>query len=114
MRRCRIFLSVETVCETRNYLSRAKSIGMSRAEMDDVISFLSVNPMAGDMIVGSGGCRKVRVAGRGKGKSGGYRVVTFWASDDGTVYLLAVLSKGDDANFSSAEIKAMYDFVKAL
>jgi hypothetical protein len=32
--------------------------------------------MAGDLIVGSGGLRKVRVAGRGKGKSRGYRVVT--------------------------------------
>ncbi len=66
------------------------------------------------MIVGSGGCRKLRVAGRGKGKSGGYRVVTFWAADDGTVYLLAILSKGTDANYSAAQIKAMRDFAKTL
>jgi len=64
-------------------------------------------PMAGDIIVGSGGLRKVRVAGRGKGKSGGYRVVTYDAGLEEPVVVLSVLSKGSDANFSAAQIKAM-------
>ena len=53
---------------------------------------------------GSGGVRKVRFAGRGKGKSGGYRVVTAYFGPDIPVYLVALLSKGDRANFSAAEI----------
>jgi hypothetical protein len=57
--------------------------------------------------VGSGGCRKVRVAGRGKGKSGGYRVVTFYSNEQTPVLLIAVLSKGSDANFTAAQVNEM-------
>ena len=44
---------------------------MSEDEIDNLIDFLAVNPTAGVEIAGTGGCRKVRLAGRGKGKSGG-------------------------------------------
>ena len=53
---------------------------MTAEEMTAAVDLVAANPGAGDLIVGSGGCRKVRgVAGKGRGKSGGYRVVTlFW------------------------------------
>ena len=51
----------------------------------------------------TGGVRKVRFAGRGKGKSGGYRVVTYFAAEDVPVLLLAVIDKGERANLSKAE-----------
>lgn len=57
--------------------------------------------------VGSGGIRKVRVAGRGKGKSGGYRVLAAYVGPDAPVYLLAVLSKADRENFSPAEVQQL-------
>lgn len=63
--------------------------------------------MAGDLIVGTGGARKLRVAGRGKGKSGGYRVVTYVATDDVPVFLLVLISKGERANLSQAERNAL-------
>jgi len=56
---------------------------------------------------GTGGARKIRFAGRGKGKSGGYRVVTFYGADDVPVFLLAVISKGERANLSKAEQNAL-------
>jgi len=48
--------------------------------------------------------RKVRFAARGKGKSGGYRVVTAYFGPNLPVYLVALLSKRDRDNFSAAEI----------
>ena len=48
--------------------------------------------------------RKVRFAGRGKGKSGGFRIMSVFVGDDLPVYLLAALSKGERANFSAREI----------
>ncbi|MCX7304421.1 MAG: hypothetical protein NTV73_08780 [Hyphomicrobiales bacterium] len=36
----------------------------------------------GDIMPGTGGARKLRFAGRGKGKSGGYRIITFYADAD--------------------------------
>ncbi|MCA6112506.1 type II toxin-antitoxin system RelE/ParE family toxin [Bradyrhizobium cenepequi] len=56
---------------------------------------------------GTGGCRKVRFAGRGKGKSGGYRTVHYLAGDDVPVLLLALINKGERANLSKAERNAL-------
>ena len=70
---------MHTVVETPGYLADAKDEGMTREEMKAAVDRIAENPRAGDPIVGSGGCRKVRIAGKGKGKSGGYRVVAFYA-----------------------------------
>jgi hypothetical protein len=123
LRSCRIFLAfatelpynnqVQTVIETRAFLSSAKASGMTDAERLDVVLTVAANPMAGDLIVGSSGCRKVRIAGRGFGKSGGYRVVTFAAGDFG-VFLLWTLSKGRIANLSQAQVNALATATKTI
>jgi hypothetical protein len=59
--------------------------------------------VAGDLIQGTGGARKVRFAGRGKGKSDGYRVITFYAGGRLPVFLLALYAKGERANLTKAE-----------
>jgi hypothetical protein len=69
---------MQTVIETAPYLVAARSAGMTEAEMAAIVDAVAANPSIGEVIIGSGGCRKVRFAGRGKGKSGGYRVVTFY------------------------------------
>jgi hypothetical protein len=56
----------------------------------------------------------VRVAGRGKGKSGGYRVITAYFGPDAPTYLLAILSKGDRANFSATEISGFKKATDAI
>jgi hypothetical protein len=59
--------------------------------------------MAGDLISGTGGARKLRFPFGGKGKSGGVRVITYYAADDIPVFLLEVFSKGERINLSRAE-----------
>jgi hypothetical protein len=76
---------------------------MSEDEVGDVVNTISNDPQAGVVIRGTGGARKLRVAGRGKGKSGGYRVVTYYAGVDIPVFLLAVFGKGDRDNLSKGE-----------
>jgi len=49
---------------------------------DGVVEMIASNPEAGNEIGGAGGARKVRIVGRGKGKSGGYRVITFYSGKD--------------------------------
>lgn len=46
---------------------------------------------------------RVRVAGRGKGKSGGYRTITFYSGESMPVFLLTVFSKGERSDLSQAE-----------
>lgn len=105
---------MHTVVETAPYLSSAKTEGMTVEEMRLVVDMIAAAPEAGDLIVGSGGCRKVRIPGKGRGKSGGYRVVTYYFSADAPVFLLAVLSKGSRGNFSDAECAALSKAAKRL
>lgn len=85
-----------------------------RTKKNDLISYLSLNPTAGDEIQGTGGCRKLRIGGRGKGKSGEFRVVTFFTGPDLPVFLLAMFSKGERSNLSRAECNELEVLTKEL
>lgn len=104
---------METVCETDPYLNAADEAGMTDAERLAAVLLVSADPEAGDVIVGTGGCRKVRLAGKGKGKSGGYRLITFYKVGS-KVYLLTVFSKGDRANLTKAERNSLKALVARL
>jgi mRNA-degrading endonuclease RelE of RelBE toxin-antitoxin system len=56
-------------------------------------AYIALNPLAGDLIVGSGGCRKVRWALKGSGKSGGVRIIYTARLRDGTVVLITIYGK---------------------
>ena len=64
---------------------------------------IAVQPDAGDVIPGTGGVRKVRFAGKGRGKSGGYRAITFFTGPGLPVLLITVYAKGDRASLTKAE-----------
>jgi hypothetical protein len=94
---------MHTVVETPSYLADAKAARLSESERDAVVEIVANHPEAGDEISGTGGARKLRLAGRGKGKSGGYRVITFYSGKDVPVFLLAVYSKGEKSDLSKGE-----------
>ena len=84
---------MHSVVQTADFLADVKDAGIGKEELDQIINCLSANPDAGAMIQGTGGARKVHFAGRGKGKSGGYRVIVYYGGDDIPVFLLNVFSK---------------------
>ena len=94
---------MQTVVETPEFIIAAKKARMSDDERENVVSFIAANPDVGDIIPGTGGCRKVRIAKQGGGKSGGYRVITFYTSPDEPVFLLTVITKGKQANLTKAQ-----------
>jgi len=87
---------------------------MTEDEITRLVDFLAENPTAGDEMAGTGGCRKVRVSGRGKGKSGGYRTITFFTGEALPVFLVTVFSKGERANLSKAECNKLREVTKAI
>ncbi|WP_312598749.1 type II toxin-antitoxin system RelE/ParE family toxin [Brevundimonas sp.] len=105
---------LHTVAETAAFIASADKAGMTDAERAAAVQQIAADPTAGNLIVGSGGIRKVRVAGRGKGKSGGYRVATAHLNSERPVYLLFVLSKGRAANFTAEQIKALKTMMDRL
>lgn len=105
---------VQAVVETPDYLADAKAAGLTDAERTHIVELVSKNPTSGELIVGTGGARKIRVAGRGKGKSGGYRAIAFFGGEDIPVFLLAVFSKGDKVNLTDAERNELKDELAGL
>jgi hypothetical protein len=63
---------------------------------------------------GTGGCRKLRFAIRGKGKSGGVRTITFYSGESLPVFLLTVFSKGQKANLTKAERNNLRKITNAI
>lgn len=81
------------VIETNAYLAAAKDAGMGAGEMTAVVNAIAANPETGDIMPGCGGARKVRVAKPGTGKSGNYRVITYFAGASRPVFLLTVFGE---------------------
>jgi hypothetical protein len=105
---------MHTVIETPLYLRDAKNAGLSEEERRAIVDFVAGDPTAGVEIPRTGGARKVRFAGRGRGKSGGHRVVTFYSGADIPVFLLNVFAKVDRIDISQAERNELKRILQSL
>jgi hypothetical protein len=72
---------------------------------------LGENPLAG--IALGNNCYKIRlaVASKGRGKSGGARVITHIHIAKEMVYLLSIYDKSEQKNISDNEIKLLMQFI---
>jgi hypothetical protein len=101
------------VAETTHYASRAAAL-MSGEDCAAVIEEIARDPQAGDIIPGTGGVRKIRVALPGRGKSGGARVIFYYQNDDWPVLLLEVFAKNEKANLSKAQCNTLAKAIAEL
>lgn len=98
---------LNTVAETEVFQRYAAQI-WSVDERVAFINWIAANPMADDVIPGSGGCRKVRWSRAGIGKRGGARVIYFNGAD-GRIWLLIAYAKAKFDNLEAdflARLKA--------
>ena len=72
------------------------------AERISFINWLASNPDAGDVIPGSGGCRKLRWSRAGMGKRGGARVIHYNRLESGEIWLLMVYVKAKFDNLPTS------------
>ena len=105
---------MHTICHTRAFQRAAEAAGMTEAELVALEDHLGRNPQAGDEIVGTGGCRKLRLPKPGRGKSGGYRVITFFTGPDLPVFLITVFAKNERADLSQAERNGLAKLTAAI
>lgn len=99
--------------ETNTFVRRAEAL-LSREEHADLIDFLAYNPEAGAVVQGTGGIRKMRFAAKGKGKSGGVRVIYYYHSDHMPLYALMIYAKNEREDLSAEDRKELAVFVAAL
>jgi hypothetical protein len=94
-----------TVAETEVFVRYAAQI-WSDKERHEFINFIALNPKAGDVVPGTGGCRKVRWTRAGVGKRGGARAIYFLPNED-VVWLLIVYTKAAYDNLPRSFLAAL-------
>jgi mRNA-degrading endonuclease RelE of RelBE toxin-antitoxin system len=68
---------------------------------------LALRPEAGAVIPGSGGIRKLRWSGKGRGKRGGLRVIYYRRSRAGEIVLLTLYAKNEAENIPLHLLRAI-------
>ena len=81
-------------------------------EYGEFQSRLAANPELGAVIKGGGGIRKVRVALGSRGKSGGARVIYYWAVRRDVILLLYAYPKNVTADLTPKQIAQLAKVVK--
>jgi hypothetical protein len=94
---------MHTVVLTPTFLQDCSRAGVSESELAAMVARVAAEPLAGDVIPGTGGARKLRFGAPRRGKSGGYRAITFFAADDVPVFMLALVDKAQRADISQAD-----------
>lgn len=70
-------------------------------------NYLLVEPMAGVVIPGTGGVRKLRWAGSGRGKRGGLRIIYYLATGKSAFLLIHIYAKGEQKDLRPAQKRAL-------
>jgi len=94
---------MRTVIETPTFQKQAAKL-WSEDERLSFIDWIAANPLAGDVIPGADGARKVRWSRAGSGKSSGVRVIYFNLSAQEVVLLVAAYGKAERSTMRPDEI----------
>ena len=104
-----------SVVETASYLASAELL-MTEDERAAVVDAVAQDPQIGDLMPGTGGLRKLRVALQGRGKRGGGRVITFFHDRGMPVFLIALYAKAAQSDLDPRQrraAKALTDAIRA-
>ncbi len=95
-----VYNIMHSVAETPIFTRRADAL-LTRDDRAILISTLAENPLAGDLVPGLGGIRKLRFAPAGRGKSGAFRVIHYYAGVNLPVLALLIYAKNEQDNISA-------------
>jgi mRNA-degrading endonuclease RelE of RelBE toxin-antitoxin system len=102
-----------TVIETQQFIKKASHL-MTAAERAELIDLVANDPEGGDIIPRTGGVRKLRVQAKGRGKSGGYRVIYYFYNENNPVLLFTVYGKNERSDLTRKEENELYTIIQAI
>ena len=102
----KIFLTNKFEKELKRLIKKFPSI---KHEFATIIDTLIINPQTGTYI--GNNCYKIRlsIASKGKGKSGGARIISYVFIEATTVYLLSIYDKSEKENIHISDIKDLIE-----
>lgn len=106
--------ALQTVVETPEFIKQATAL-MDDSSRKEFIDFIAENPLKGDLIVGTGGARKIRWAGHAhQGKRGGVRVIYHYHNENIPIFLFTVYAKNQRANITADEKKTLQRIIQSI
>jgi hypothetical protein len=106
-------MSAMKVVATPGYDRRARKLFMP-AERAAAELEIALAPTAWPVIRGTGGARKARAAGGGRGKSGGVRIIYYFVTRRGAVFLLDAYAKSDKENLTDADTREIRKLIATI
>ena len=87
--------------------------GLSDDEYAALQLSIAANPEAGEIVRGSGGVRKLRWSGSGRGKRGGLRVIYYLRTARGEVWMLTAYAKNEADSIPAHVLKRIKEEIDA-
>lgn len=104
---------LHAVLETSAFSRRADAL-LSREERAELIDTLARDPLAGAVMRGLGGVRKLRFAPKGRGKSGAFRVIYYVLTEEQPILALLLYGKNEQGELSSVQRKVVADLAAGM
>lgn len=92
--------------ETPIFTKRLRSI-LNNEKYRLLQNTLIIKPDSGKIIRGSGGLRKMRWSGSGRGKRGGSRIIYYWVKEKEIILMLFIYKKRDADDLSTDQLKLL-------
>jgi len=99
------------IIETPIFTKRVKTI-LKDEEYRLLQNEIIVKPESGKIIPGSGGLRKIRWSGPGRGKRGGSRLIYYWFRGDEIILMLMIYTKNETEDLTKDQIKILKSLVE--
>jgi len=100
------------IIETPIFSKRVREI-LDDEEYRALQNALVLNPESGKIMQGSGGIRKLRWSGSGRGKRGGSRVIYYWFKEQDNVLMLLIYTKKEKDDLTKAQLRVLQSIVES-
>lgn len=95
-----------TIIEMPEFIVKADKLWTTDERLE-FFTYLSKNPLQGDVIISGKGLRKIRWSRENMGKRGGVRIIYLNVLSDGVILMLDIYAKNEKEDISKKELKKL-------